>query len=379
MSHSRLHTELCDLLGIEYPILQAGMGRSRGLITTPELVAAVSEAGGLGCIGGEGLDPEELRATIRAVRQLTSRPFGVDLLLPAKREPVDLPVAELRDYIRSQHPDHARFMQSLYDRYGLAQVPYPRQYTVTDTLIRQQMQVVVEERVPVFVAGLGDPGPFVPALRERGIKVLGIAGSPRHARRQKAAGVDAVIAQGYEAGGHTGNIATLVLVPQVVDEVRPLPVVAAGGIVDGRGLVAALALGASGVWCGTLFLFAREANVHDAHRQQLLQAAAEDLVVSRCYTGKPSRVYRNEVVELWQRQGPEPLGFPLQMLLMDDFVTSAEAQGRLDLVNNPAGQAAGRLTAVRSAGEIVRSLVAEAEEVIGRLSGPPVQRPAGGR
>jgi NAD(P)H-dependent flavin oxidoreductase YrpB (nitropropane dioxygenase family) len=366
------------LLGIEYPVLQAGMGRSRGLITTPQLVAAVSEAGGLGCIGGEGLDPEELRATIREVRKLTARPFGVDLLLPAKREPVDMPVAELREYIRNQYPDHVRFVQSLYDRYGLPHLPYPRQYTVTDTLIRQQVQVVIDERVPVFVAGLGDPGPFVPALRERGIKVLGIAGSPRHARRHKAAGVDAVIAQGYEAGGHTGNIATMVLVPQVVDEVRPLPVIAAGGIVDGRGLVAALALGATGVWCGTLFLFSKEANVHDLHRRQLLQAAMEDLVVSRCYTGKPSRVYRNEVVELWQR-GPEPLGFPLQMLLMDDFVTSAEAQGRLELVNNPAGQAAGRLTAIRSAGDIVRSLVEEAEEVIGRLAGRSARRQVRGR
>jgi nitronate monooxygenase len=378
MSHSSLHTELCDLLGIDYPVLQAGMGRSKGLITTPELVAAVSEAGGLGCIGGEGLDPEELRATIREVRKLTARPFGVDLLLPAKREPVDMPVAELREYIRNQHPDHARFVQSLYDRYGLPHVPYPRQYTVTDTLIRQQVQVVIDERVPVFVAALGDPGPFVPALRERGIKVLGIAGSPRHARRHKAAGVDAVIAQGYEAGGHTGNIATMVLVPQVVDEVRPLPVIAAGGIVDGRGLVAALALGATGVWCGTLFLFSEEANVHDLHRRQLLQAAMEDLVVSRCYTGKPSRVYRNEVVEVWQR-GPEPLGFPLQMLLMDDFVTSAEAQGRLELVNNPAGQAAGRLTAIRSAGDIVRSLVEEAEEVIGMLAGQSARRQVRGR
>ena len=367
MAPATLHTPVCDLLGIEYPILQAGMGRAKGLVTSPALVAAVSEAGGLGCLGGVGLDPEELREAIREIRRLTDRPFGVDLLLPAKLAPVEQTWDELREVLARDYPDHVRFVDGLYERYGLPKVKMEREFTLSDPLIRGQIAATLDERAPVFVAGLGDPTDVVPEAHRRGIKVLGIAGSVRNARRQQAAGIDALIAQGYEAGGHTGTVASSVLVPQVVDAVAPLPVIAAGGIGDGRGLAAALAWGAVGVWCGTLFLFAEETWLDDPHRQQLDVAGSEDLVISRSYTGKTARIYRNEIVAAWAAAGLDPLPMPLQGALMDDFVAAAEAVGRLDLINNPSGQIAGLLHGRRPARQIVAELVEEALATLDRL------------
>ncbi|MBI2323334.1 MAG: nitronate monooxygenase [Chloroflexi bacterium] len=362
-----LRTPLCDLLGIEHPVLQAGMGKSKGLVTSPALVAAVSEAGGLGCLGGTGLDPEELRETIRELRRLTSRPFAVDLLLPAKLAAADQSLERLRALLEREYPAHVRFVERLRERYALPKAQLEREYMVSEPLIRQQVAAVLDERVPVFVAGLGDPAEVVPEAHARGMLVVGIAGSVRNAVRQRAAGVDLVIAQGHEAGGHTGAIASLVLVPQVVDALRPLPVVAAGGIADGRGVAAALVLGAVGVWCGTVFLFAEEAWLDDAHRRQLDAAGAEDLVVSRTYTGKTARVYRNEVVAAWAQSGLEPLPMPLQWALMSAFVAAAEAAGREDLATNPAGQVAGTLRGLRPARQIVAGLVDGARQAIGRL------------
>jgi NAD(P)H-dependent flavin oxidoreductase YrpB (nitropropane dioxygenase family) len=174
--------------------------------------------------------------------------------------------------------------------------------------------------------------------------------------RQKEAGVHAVIAQGYEAGGHTGTVANFALIPQVVDALAPIPVIAAGAISDRRGVAAAFALGAQGVWVGTAFLFAHEADLPETHRKQLEAARSEDCVVSRAYTGKTARTYKNAVMAAWSDSGLDPLPTPYQWVLMDDFVHAAEAADRQELVNNPAGQGAGMLHQSKLAREIVAEL-----------------------
>lgn len=349
-------TPLCDLLGIELPILQAGMGRTHGTPTPPALVVAVSEAGGMGCLGGVGLEPDELRAAIREIRARTSKPFSVDLLLPASLAESPPTRDEIRRALKDKYPEHWAFVQSLYLRFDLNPIPMQKPGLLSPDAIRAQVEVVLDERVPVFVAGLGDPSWIIQDKRARDMKVLGLAGSVRNAVRQKEAGVHAVIAQGYEAGGHTGTVANFALIPQVVDALAPLPVIGAGAISDRRGVAAALALGAQGVWVGTAFLFAEEADLPDTHRKQLESARSEDLVVSRSYTGKTARTYKNAVMEAWSASGLQPLPTPYQWVLMDDFVNSAEAADRQELVNNPAGQGAGMLRERRPARQIVREL-----------------------
>jgi NAD(P)H-dependent flavin oxidoreductase YrpB (nitropropane dioxygenase family) len=363
-----LRTPLCDLLGIEIPILQAGMGRVRGTTTSVAMVVAVSEAGGLGCLGAFGMEPEEIRAAIREIRSLTAKPFGVDLLLPASLADADVPREEVRRQIRADHPEHWTFMLGLYERFGLdPEQRNDQEWAMSPTFMRGQAEVVLEERVPVFASGLGDPSWVVPLAREAGTKVIGLSGSPRNAERQKEAGVDVIVAQGYEAGGHTGTIATLPLVPQLVDRLAPLPVVAAGGIADGRGVAAALALGAQGVWCGTAFLFADEVNLLPTQRDELLAAGSTDVVTSRTYTGKTSRVVDNDLTRAWRESGLDPLPMPHQWVLTTDFSHAAEVAGRHDLIGNPAGQAVGLLDAYEPAAVIARRLAAEAAEVIERL------------
>lgn len=362
-----LRTPLCDALSIDLPVLQAGMGRAEGTPTTAALVAAVSEAGGLGCIGGAGLEPGVLARMIDDVRARTSRPFGVNLLVPRDAEGVQPTRAELRRAIAARYPRHAELVAELLARHGLEVVHLQREHVPGHELAARQLDVVLDRHVPVLVLGLGDPGPIVPEAREAGTKVLALAGTVRHALRHAANGVDAVIAQGYEAGGHTGAVATFALVPEVVDAVGPLPVVAAGGIADGRALVAALALGAQAVSCGTAFLYALETDIAEAQRAQLSAADTADLVVSRCYTGKPSRIVRTPIIEEWEASGLEPLPMPYQHVLMDDLVEAARRAGRWELVNNPAGQIAGRLREHRPAADIVAGIVDGARRALQAL------------
>jgi nitronate monooxygenase len=347
---------ICDLLGIELPILQAGMGRTQGTPTPPALVAAVSEAGGLGCLGGVGLEPAQLKRAIDEIRSFTSKPFAVDLLLPASLAESPPTREEIRRALRERFPQHWKFVQSLYDKFRLPVHPMEKAGLLSNDYIRAQVDVVLDAEVPVFVAGLGDASWVIEDRRARNMKVLGLAGSVRNAVRQKEAGVTAVIAQGYEAGGHTGTIANFALIPQVVDALDGLPVIGAGAISDRRGVAAALALGAQGVWVGTAFMFAYEADIPEVHRKQLEQARSEDLVISRAYTGKTARTFKNAVMQAWTDSGLDPLPTPYQWVLMDDFVAAAEAADRQELVNLPAGQGAGMLKARKPARQIVEEL-----------------------
>lgn len=382
MARPVFRTDLCDLLGIEYPIVLAGMG-SRGKATPAALVAAVSEAGGLGIVGGSGLTPDELRDAIRDTRALTDKPIGVDLILPGKvAADAGQTRSEVRATLRKRFPKHVAFMRSLMERFELEPVEVDNEFVVANTggadggtpgstnrnAIQQQVDVIMSEDVQVFAAGLGDPSWVLPLARERGMTVMGLAGSARNAERQCAAGVDIVVAQGYEAGGHTGWIANFPLIPQVVDAVAPIPVVAAGGIADGRGVAAALALGAVGVWVGTAFLVAEECNIHDDNKRQIVEGHSAQFDIRRIYTGKTMRSFKNPAVLAWDEAGLEPLPMPYQKILMDDFNASAAAANRFDLHSNPAGQVAGLIGQTRPAADIFADLVEGAVDTLRRTA-----------
>ena len=285
MARPLLHTSLCDLLDIEYPIILAGMA-SKGDATPPVLVAAVSNAGGLGVMGGSGLSLQELRHRIHDIRSLTEKPFGVDLLLPASLAEAEETRSAVFQRLQREYPKHIEFVRNLMREFDLPNAYAEDEIVLSPRHIQAQVQVVLEEKVPIFAAGLGDPSWVVPLAWEQGMKVIGLAGSVRHAERHVTAGVDIVVAQGYEAGGHTGRIANFPLIPQVVDAVRPVPVVAAGGISDGRGVAAALALGAVGAWIGTAFLVAKECNNPSLTRRR---SSGEDLKSSSLLGPIPAR------------------------------------------------------------------------------------------
>jgi enoyl-[acyl-carrier protein] reductase II len=310
-------TALTETLGIEYPIIQAGMGGVAGA----ELAAAVSNAGGLGVIGGAMLMGDALRDEIRKIKDLTDKPFGVDLLL-AEGAP------------------------------GLA----------------QQIESVYEENVPVFASGLGNPAPYVPEMHRRGMKVIAVVGNVRNALRCADGGADVIVAQGHEAGGHTGRVATLALVPQVADAVKPLPVVAAGGIADGRGLVAALALGACGVWVGTRFVATHEAFGHLNYKNKIVESSEEGTLVSKAFTGKPCRVIRNKYAEDWLGRENEIKPFPFQLMVDGYKVDAAIGRGDTEVGFMPAGQISGLIHQLDSAEGVIRSFIEEGNEILAQMA-----------
>ncbi len=368
----KLRTELCDVLGIEYPIIQAGMGWDRlGSTTPPELVAAVSNAGGLGVIGGSPMQPELIRERIRQTRALTDRPFGVDITLPKLSEAPSTNMMEVRQVVEKSHPKHIAFVQNLIQELGLKpQEPDKWSWVKTPEEARRQLDVILEERVPALAIGLGDTKEVVPLAHSLGIKVLALVGNVRHAVRHARNGADIIVAQGYEAGGHTGKIANFPLIPQVVNAVRPTPVVAAGGIADGRGVAAALCLGAVGVWCGTVFLVSQESAIHPDYRNQLVTGSTEDFVLDRYPSGKPSRHYHSEVMRAWEKSGLPALDMPYQGVLNNDLRMAAETANRVGVMSVPGGQIAGLLGEkdVKPARAILEDLVHEAGQLLKDLA-----------
>jgi enoyl-[acyl-carrier protein] reductase II len=315
-----LRTPLCDLLEIEHPVLLAGMG---GVSYAP-LAAAVSDAGGYGVLGMAGRSLEEIRENMREVRRRTSKPFGVDLLAAT--------------------PDH----------------------------LVKAVDIIIDEGASAFVAGLGVPTPVIERLKAAGLKVMVVCGAVRHALKAEDAGCDAVICQGAEGGGHTGLVGTFPLVAQAVERVR-IPVVAAGGIYDGRGLAAALALGAQGVWLGTRFIASPEAHAAQMYHEMILSATDEDTVRTRCYSGKPMRVRKNPYVEDWERRPEEIQPFPMQAMVSIRNGAMGGIGGQIEGLDPDKsafamGQSAGGIRDVAPAGEIVRRTIAEARESIARLS-----------
>ena len=368
MNRPVLRTELCDILGIEYPIMLAGMG-VWGMGTPPELVAAVSDAGGLGVLGGSALSPEEVRRRIQRVRQMTDKPFGVDLLLPASLAKSSTTRTGVREDLSKNHPEHVKFMHGLLERFELTQAPVENDIVNSDEYAEAQIQVVLDEEVPIFAAGLGDPARIIPRAREQNMVVIGLAGTVRHAERNRDAGVDIVVCQGTEGGGHTGPVATLPLVSQAVEAIAPIPVVAAGGITGGRGIAAALTLGAIGVWMGTAFLIAEEGGLPDTVKGDIVDGKATDFRISEAWTGKTLRAKKNVISDAWAESGLKPLPTPHQRVLMEDFLSAAQQGGRWDLYMNAAGQGAGMLTKRRPANDIMKDLVAQTVEALTEMPG----------
>lgn len=362
MSEKILHTALCDLLGIRYPILLAGMGGA----STPELAAAVSNAGGLGILGAAAVGPDELHEWIARTRKLTDKPFGVDTLLPST-VPTEGTTRKFRAELPQAHVDFARDFKR---RHELPPIdpnrPRARGISFSRDSFTKQVEVILEEKVPVYVAGLGDPGFMVGEAHARGMKVMAIAGAVKHARRFVDSGVDIIVAQGSDGGGHNSRIGTMVLVPQVVDAVRPTPVVAAGGIADGRGLVAALALGAVGVWCGTPFLATVESGIDDFQKEVLVESDSDNTIVTRSLTGKPVRMLKNKWAEEFDESGLKALPMPYQLLISMPVYEMARQAGRKDVAPGIAGQSVGFIKKIRPAGEIVEEMVDGAAELLAR-------------
>jgi enoyl-[acyl-carrier protein] reductase II len=314
-----LHTPLCDLLGIKHPVMLAGMGG----VAFAELCAAVSEAGGFGTLGMAGQTPDFIRQ-MRQVRQLTDKPFGVDLLA-ARPEALEAAV-----------------------------------------------DIIIEEGAKAFISGLGVPFNIMRRLQAGGVLVMNMCGTVRHAVKGAEAGVDAVVAQGGEGGGHTGDVGGMALIPQVVDAVK-LPVVAAGAIMDGRGLAAALSFGATGVWMGTRFIAAKEANAGPMYYQFLMETRETETVRTRCYSGKPMRVRRNRYTDEWDKRLQDLQPFPAQAELTRSLGLRGGLSGVMEGHDPerscfPMGQGVGAIREILTAGEIVRRTVAEAEAVMDRTA-----------
>ncbi|MCH8086631.1 MAG: nitronate monooxygenase [Chloroflexi bacterium] len=364
MTERRLWTPLCDLLGIKYPVLQAGMVPGG----SPELTAAVSNAGGLGVLGASGWEPEAIREKIRWIRENTNNPFGVDLQLPATMAEVDDNKEEIKATLPLDYPQHAAWVAEAKKRHNIPDAKAPPSSAYNPAFIRRQVEVILEEEVPVFVSALGPPDWMTADAHALGIKVIGMAGNIRHSKLHVKAGVDVVVAQGHEAGGHTGRIATMVLVPQVVDAIAPIPVVAAGGIGDGRGLAAALSLGAQGVWCGTLFLASEESGITPIHKQRIVEGRSEDWVISRLSSGKTARYFNNVLVKEWEESGLKALPMPLQGMLLEDLEEGAAEANLEELELSSGGQVGGLIKAKRPAAQILEEMVDQASEILSRLA-----------
>lgn len=348
---SRLRTPICDLLGIDVPIFAAGMAD----VTLAPLAAAVSAAGGLGTLGVTFFTPDRLREEIRAVRRITDRPFGVGLLYPT----------DITSDVGSRTvPPFPAFMSDLLAEVaGLEGNPPPPPLTLE--LAMAQTEVALEERVAVIAAGLGTPVWLIERAHKAGTKVLSLVGSTRQALKAEAAGADCVIAQGMEAGGHTGLVSTMVLVANSARRLK-IPVLAAGGIVNGATIAAGLACGAAGAWIGTRFIATLEATAHENHKRGIVWADESGTAVSRCYTGKPSRILRNKVQERWKGHESEILPMPWQAMRIESLVEPAKAHGRVDLANFPTGQGTAMIDDIPPAGELVDRLVEETVAIIRR-------------
>jgi NAD(P)H-dependent flavin oxidoreductase YrpB (nitropropane dioxygenase family) len=363
-----MHTPICDLLGIEHPIV--------GFTPSEHVAAAISRSGGLGVLGCVRFnDAAELDKVLDWMDASTEgRPYGVDVVMPATI-PAEGAAIDLNQLIPAGHRE---FVEQTLARLGVPPLPDGSQAADgvlgwLHSVAREQVEVALGHPARLIANALGPPPPDVIAsAHERGMLVAALAGKAAHARSHVAAGVDVVVAQGYEAGGHTGEIATMVLVPEVVDAVGPdVPVLAAGGIGSGRQMAAALALGAGGVWMGSAWLVTSEyasLSPVPAVREALLAATSSDTVRSRIYSGKPARLLKNRWTAAWSEAGaPDPLPMPLQNLLVAEAHQRLMQSGDPDVVPMPVGQIIGRMNEVRAVAEVMTALVAELDETVSRL------------
>jgi NAD(P)H-dependent flavin oxidoreductase YrpB (nitropropane dioxygenase family) len=359
-----VRTDLCERFGIEHPIV--------GFSPSEHVVAAISRAGGLGVLGCVRFnDADELDAVLTWLDAETGgRPYGVDVVMPST-VPTEGAPADLESLIPDGHRD---FVERTLQRLGVPPLGVDgatRSGVLgwLHSVARSHVEVALTHPVRLIANALGPPPPdVIDQAHRRGLAVAALAGRADHARSHVAGGVDIVVAQGYEAGGHTGEIASMVLVPEVVDAVGDVPVLAAGGIGSGRQIAAALALGARGAWMGSVWLGTAEYETSAALREALLRARSSDTVRSRIYSGKPARLLRNRWTDAWnEADAPKPLPMPLQNLLVSDAHARLMESGDPSVVPMPVGQIVGRMNQVRPVADVVADLVAEADETLARL------------
>jgi NAD(P)H-dependent flavin oxidoreductase YrpB (nitropropane dioxygenase family) len=361
-----MHTALARDLGIEFPIVAFSHCR--------DVVAAVTNAGGLGVLGAVAYTPDELETTLSWIDgEVHGRPYGVDVLIPVRyvgAEEGGISESRLQDLIPEEH---RRFVESLLEKYEVPPMPDQdndglagRSLALSHQGAEKLVDVAFSHPIRLIANALGPaPVEMVEEAHARDVVVASLVGTRQHAERQQATGVDIIVAQGYEAGGHTGEIGTMVLVPEVVEAVAPTPVLAAGGIASGRQMLAAFALGAQGVWCGSVWLTTQEAETHPVVKEKFLKASTSDTVRSRSTTGKPARQLRSAWTDEWaDPANPDPLPMPLQPILIADAQrrvarAAATSDGANQLVNYFVGQVVGRLNQVKASRQVVMDMVEE--------------------
>ena len=367
-----VQNELTERFGIEFPIYAFTHCR--------DVVVAVSKAGGLGVLGAVGFSVEQLQTELDWIDDhIGDKPYAVDIVLPQKYDgdAGEMDLGRLTQDLQSMIPDgHREFVRSLLDDAGVPELPQDEVLGSglmgwnRATAVPQVEEILRHENVVMVANALGTPPPdLVEIIQSSGRAVGALCGTPAQAARHAAAGLDFVIAQGYEGGGHTGDIGSVVLWPQVIDAVSPIPVLAAGGIGSGRQMAAALSMGAAGVWTGSLWLAVEEAAASPPEIQSYLDATSKDTVRSRSYTGKPCRMLRNDWTEAWDRgDTPETLGMPLQMMAVREAMTR---QGRYpdkaqSVAFNPVGQVVGTMNKVKRSADVVFEMVEECVESLER-------------
>jgi len=367
-----MRTEICERLGIEFPIFAFTHCR--------DVVAAVSQAGGFGVLGAVGFTAEQLEVELKWIDEhVGDRPYGVDIVIPGKYEGQgeEMAADELEAKLRGMIPqEHREFVRKLLADAGVPELPegqQPRELLGwTQATAGPQVETILKhEKAKMVANALGTPpAEVIREIQDSGRLVGALCGSVKHALAHKAAGVDVLIAQGGEGGGHTGDVGSIVLWPQVIDAVAPLPVLAAGGVGGGRQMAAALAMGAQGVWTGSLWLTVQEAEAEPAEKETYLHASSHDTVRSRSWTGKPCRMLRNDWTEAWERPDtPKPLGMPLQFMVTAEAVsrTHRYADKARRVAFNPVGQVVGMMNEIETCRDVIYRMAEEYLDAVERL------------
>ncbi|HMI89332.1 MAG TPA: nitronate monooxygenase family protein [Polyangiaceae bacterium] len=367
-----MRTRLCDQFGIEFPIFAFSHCR--------DVVAAVSKAGGFGVLGALAFSAEQLELELKWIDEhIDGKPYGVDIVMPASSVTAgqDITKEMLEQMIPEQHK---KYVEDVLARYGVPALP--KEQEKPETLLgwtpsggRSQVDVALRHPIKLIVNALGPPPKdVVDHVHKHGVKVAALVGRADQAKKQVEVGVDIIVAQGTEAGGHTGEIATMVLVPEVVDAVHPTPVLAAGGIACGRQAAAALALGADGVWTGSIWMAVKESDLSSVVVEKLMAAKSSDTVRSRSMTGKPARQLKTDWIKAWEApECPGTLQMPLQFMLVADalarigaYAEKPETRAR-ELAGTAIGQVVGRMNTVRSTRDVIYDMVKEYIDVVERM------------
>jgi NAD(P)H-dependent flavin oxidoreductase YrpB (nitropropane dioxygenase family) len=355
---SVLQTSLGKRLGVKYPIFS--------FAHSIEVTAAVSNAGGYGVYGATRDTPEEIHERLNLLRQMVGdKPFGVDLVLPRGMPPTDD-----RAVIEAELPEqHREFVKGIYEKYNVPKASGPgmrSRFVRSEEMAQQQIRAVLESDVDMFACGIGAPVDAVSQAKADGKLTLALVGSPHHAQSALASGADLLVAQGYDAGAHTGQIGTFSLVPQIVDMAGDVPVLAAGGVATGRHIAASYALGAAGVWMGTVWLGTQEHGLSEILQQKLLAAGSLDAVISRADSGKTLRQIRTAWSEEWAaKDAPAALKMPYQDILVGDLLGAIDEHQVEPLMHYPAGQSIAYVNELRSVADVMAELVADGEAAMG--------------